>query len=118
MEVERGAKPDDAFVHLQWQLPLGHLPLFRKRKLGSLPGKDSLPVVLHTDDSPAPLRGFIQGPVELAIGRLAIIGELAFPIVVVDDQAQTLTEPAGGPFEHLEVSVRVTERGDRAAADM
>ena len=37
----------------------------------------------------------------------AVVGELAFDIVVVDDQGETRTFAGGRPFEHLEIAVGV-----------
>ena len=36
----------------------------------------------------------------------------------MDNQAQTRARRGGGPFQHLEITIGVTERGNGAAADM
>ena len=50
--------------------------------------------------------------------RMAIVGGLARGIVMVHQHAETSTLPRGHPFQHLEVAVRVAERGNGTAADV
>src|SRR6266550_8381845 len=45
------------------------------------------PVLLHVDDRPAPPGGFVEGFVESSDLGLAVVGEFAVGVGVVDDQA-------------------------------
>ena len=48
-----------------------------------------LPVVLHVDDRPALRLGLVERLVELADVRVAVVGEFALGVGVVDDQARS-----------------------------
>src|SRR5688572_19015693 len=56
---------------------------------GSLARKHRLPIVLHVDDGPPPLRGFVQRPVELPDVRVAVVGPLALGVGVLDDHRES-----------------------------
>src|SRR5690349_7264977 len=78
---------------------------------------DLLPVALHVDHGPA-LRGrLVQGLVEPADRRLAVVGPLALGVRMVNEPHEAGAVAGGGPLEHLLIAVRVAEREDRAAAD-
>src|SRR5262249_44164087 len=68
-------------------------------------------------DNPAAPGGFVEGLVEAAETRLAVVGELALGVSMMDDQPQARPGTDGRVLEHLQVAVRVAERQYRLAAD-
>src|SRR5215471_3396971 len=79
--------------------------------------KDSLPIGFHADDNPFLRHGLVERLVELADRRLPVVGELALGVVVVHEEHQAPARPRLGELQHLQVAVRVAERGYRPAAD-
>src|SRR5688572_18868596 len=108
-------------------MPVGIMPTYSKfwqfrcvcpAELLGWAREDSLPVVLHIHDRPAPGRGFVQGFVQLADVRLAVVGPFALGVGVMDDQSETRAAPRNGPLEHLQITVGIAEGGDGAAANV
>ena len=62
-------------------------------------------------------RCLVESALELADVAVAVVGEFARGVVVVDDHAQPRTGRRGRPLEHLEVAVRIAEGHDRPLAD-
>ena len=84
-----------------------------------LESEDGLPVVFHADDGPAVLLRLDHERVaERADLRLGAVGELAYRVVVMHEHHQPRAIACPGPLQHLLIAIRVTERGDRAAADV
>ena len=86
--------------------------------LARLLGIDGFPIVLHADDRPTVCRCCVEAARELADVAFAIVSELARGVIMMNEQPETRTLAAGGPFEHLEVAVGIAESGDRAAANV
>src|SRR4029079_2172400 len=70
---------------------------------------------LHVGDDPAPLRPFVQAADQLSDARRPVVGPFAIRVRVVDDERESRALARGGPFEHLEVAVRIAERHDWTA---
>ena len=62
--------------------------------------------------------GFVEGLVELADGRFAVVGILALGVGVVDDEHQACAGTRGRPLQHLLVAVGVAKCSDGATADV
>src|SRR6188508_2350037 len=78
---------------------------------------DDFPVGLHVDHGPFALDGLVPRLVELADMALAVVGELAHGIGVMDEAHEARAGTARGILQHLLVAVGVAEGEDRAAAD-
>src|SRR6188768_3590250 len=78
---------------------------------------DFLPIILHVDDGPAPGLGFVEALVELADVRIPVVGPFALGIRVMDIKTQPRAVGDASPLQHLQVAVRVAERGDGPTAD-
>src|SRR5688572_1849435 len=78
---------------------------------------DGLPVLLHIDDRPFFLLRLVEGLVEFADMRRAVIRPLASRVRVVDNEPEARALAGCGPLQHLPVAIGIAERGDRAAAD-
>ena len=76
-----------------------------------------LPVVLHAHDGPALARPPRPSPCRTAELVGPVVGKLARRVVVMDEQREPRTAAGHGPLQHLQVAVRVAERGDGPAAD-
>src|SRR5215469_6454302 len=79
-------------------------------------GEDGLPVFLHVHNDPSFFVRLIQGFVQLADVRSAVIGVLAFGICVMDNQHEAGLASCS-PLEHLLISVGISESGDRGPAN-
>src|SRR5215813_3126006 len=73
--------------------------------------KDLLPVGFHADDDPVFRLRLVPGLVELADARLAVVGELALSVVVVDEEREAAAFAGRGHLQHLQVAVGVAEGG-------
>jgi hypothetical protein len=65
-----------------------------------------------------PRRALVEAAVQPADVAVAVVGELALGVGVVDEQAEARPVAGGGPFQHLEVAVGVAGGEDRALADV
>ena len=62
--------------------------------------------------------GFVETLVEFGEMVCAIVGVFAFGVIVVNVKAESTAAASANILQHLKVSVRVAERGDRSTADM
>lgn len=79
--------------------------------------KDHFPILLHVDHRLSIHRGSTQRNVEPTDARLAVIGVFALSIRVMNDRPKAHARADGRPLKHLEITVGVSERGNRAAAN-
>src|SRR4051812_18861137 len=80
--------------------------------------KNGLPVVLHAQDCPTFRRSFIKPFVERADVRLAVVGELARGVVVMDVETEARPGTCGSPLQHLQIAIGITKGGDGSAANV
>src|SRR5262244_4079331 len=81
--------------------------------------KYRIPVILHVHYGPAFGPGLIEPFVEPSEGGgFPVVGPLTVGVRVVDIEAESPPAAGGCPLEHLQVTVRIAERGDGAPANM
>ena len=79
---------------------------------------NDLPVLLHVDNRPVFRLCFVEAFVQATNAGFSVVGPFALAIGVVDVERKSRSLSGSGPFQHLQVSVGIAERCDRATADV
>src|SRR5262245_22057517 len=78
---------------------------------------NDVPIVLHVDDDPTPLRPLIQAAYQPSDLRVTVVGPLALGVGVMNEDAKPWSARARRPLEHLEIAVGVAKCDRWPAAD-
>ena len=70
---------------------------------------NDFPISLHIRNRPTPEVGFVEGFVEPANMRMAIVSPFTLSIRVMNQQAEPSALTRRGPLQHLQITVGVTE---------
>src|SRR5882672_5230990 len=100
---------------------LGSLQPFLDRtevQSGVLGGEDFRPIVLHADDVEAELTGAVERLGERAQAKVAVIGEFALAIVMMQQERHARPKPRHRVAHHRHVAVGIAEGQDRVASDV
>ena len=79
---------------------------------------NNLLFLLHVCNCPAFRLCFDEAFVQTSDAGIAIISPFAIGVSVVNVEAETRTTAAGGPLQHLQISVGIAKSGDGAPADV
>ena len=91
--------------------------LLSDRSIRCLFWENLQPIVFHIHNHPTAFSRLVQTTVESAKRRAPIVGHLTLVVRMVKEEAESRAGTASGVFQHLEVTVGISERKDGPSTD-